>query len=84
MKNNLNSRKIEYIEQLRSLPIFGEINISIKPNDIENATQYLQQLYPDCRVQRSFAERIFIKNEIYGLPRTDKLCRENSSSEHAL
>lgn len=65
MKNNLNIRKIEYIEQLRRLPIFGEINISIKPNDIENATQYLQQLYPDCRVQTSFAEKILLLNKIY-------------------
>lgn len=56
---------LEDVEILRRKRAVGSAQYSFTAAQIEQARLHLQTLYPNCRVQTSFAEKILLLNKIY-------------------
>lgn len=59
------SLTLEDVEKLRRKMAVGSAQYSFTAAQIEQARLHLQTLYPDCRVQTSFAEKMLLLNKIY-------------------
>jgi len=56
---------LEDVEKLRRKRAVGSAHYSFTAAQVEQARLHLQTLYPNCRVQTSFAEKILLLNKIY-------------------
>lgn len=65
MKHPFNLLTKADVEYLRRKTACGNANYSFSKNDIKKSRAHLQTLYPSCRVQTSFAEKILLKNELW-------------------
>lgn len=59
------SLTLEDVEELRRKRAVGSAQYSFTAVQIEQARLHLQTLYPDCRVQTGFAEKMLLLNKIY-------------------
>lgn len=55
----------EDVEKLRRKKAVGSALYDFSDEELNQARQHLQKLYPNCRVQSRFAATILLLNELY-------------------
>lgn len=65
MKKSFNLLTKNDVQWLRTQPAYGNCIYNFTDSQIQNARLHLQTLYPNCRVQTSFAVKILLLNELY-------------------
>ena len=65
--NQLTFKDVQWLRRQPDCIPYGKQGViyNFSAQDIYNARQHLQTLYPNCRVQERFASRILLLNEIY-------------------
>ncbi len=53
------------VQWLRRQPAYGNCTYNFTNSQLNSARAHLQTLYPNCRVQTSFAVKILLLNELY-------------------
>lgn len=53
------------VEWLRRQPAYGNCTYNFTHSQLNSARAHLQLLYPNCRVQVTFAAKILLLNELY-------------------
>ena len=60
---DVNQLTIEDVYRLRNIYGTNNTSVSVSTTEIKQMTERLEVLYPNCKVQWSFAERICLRNK---------------------